>query len=142
MTNSQILSCTGCQPMMEGNTASFRLSIAQFYRCGMTKVVDQTNVSFIHLLLLFYFKNCHLLLFAYRMFHYALLDRAIGSTTTGSWSKVNHSRRNPSSSSADGCRIIRNVTEPNVKVNCPPTSKKTSKFYLIHFKITCYKNRI
>jgi hypothetical protein len=27
----------------------------------MTKVVDQTNVSFIHLLLLFYFKNCHLL---------------------------------------------------------------------------------
>ncbi|XP_057380487.1 uncharacterized protein LOC130702890 [Daphnia carinata] len=33
----------GCQPMMEGNTASFRLSIAQFYRCGMTKVVDHTN---------------------------------------------------------------------------------------------------
>lgn len=52
---------------MEGNTASFRLSIAQFYRCGMTKVVDQTNVSFIHLLL-FKIVICY---FAYRMFHYA-----------------------------------------------------------------------
>lgn len=48
---------TGCQPMMEGNTASFRLSIAQFYRCGMTKVVDQTNVSL------------HLFVPTYRMFN-------------------------------------------------------------------------
>lgn len=42
--------------MMEGNTASFRLSIAQFYRCGMTKVVDHTNVSYFlfHFFFLYY----------------------------------------------------------------------------------------
>lgn len=33
----------GCQPTMEGNTATFRLSIVDFYRCGLTKVVDKTN---------------------------------------------------------------------------------------------------
>jgi len=33
----------GCQPTVEGNTATFRLSIVDFYRCGLTKVVDKTN---------------------------------------------------------------------------------------------------
>lgn len=46
---SHAICVPGCQPMMEGHTASFRLSIGQFYRCGMTKVVDHTNVSFLSL---------------------------------------------------------------------------------------------
>lgn len=33
----------GCMPSHDGNTASFRLSIVDFYRCGITKVVDHTN---------------------------------------------------------------------------------------------------
>ncbi len=71
--------------------------------------------------------------------------RAIGSTTTGSWSRARLTTRNLFSSNADGCRIIRNnnsrvFCEANVPTSSRPTSKKTSKklkitssIHFVHF---------
>ena len=91
--------------MMEGHTASFRLSIGQFYRCGMTKVVDHTNVSFLSLKQNEGEKNEIIEHFSNR-FGWNL--RATEFTTIGLWLKTNLTKRNPFWSSAAGCHIIRN----------------------------------
>lgn len=33
----------GCQPILDGDTATFRLPLGDFYRCGLTRVVDNSN---------------------------------------------------------------------------------------------------